>query len=365
MVTGRMATEDDFGAGGFFEAQALRTDGDPAIGADFYGGAEAPNKGPPRAAGGWAQDRALGPAGAVPGLLRGHAQFAMGFGGVVMQPQLVDVGVGFLDLRDVFAGEIGREAALPELVLALDFPLGLWRWGIQETNVVEFERGPKLREGVGILGEKDTMIIDIKLQRAAIGLESGGQKIKVGEQPFPVIDFGTHEHAAAIIEHIEHGKIQNTGGEPVMRRSIQLPEFADLGALPAPHWRMRLVHRGGVSQAVLQGPMADLGAVQLKGMQAQSFGGRKAVRAGGCAGQPFFKEVGDGHGPGGGMVTARSAWGPQGFRGLRDRAEASRGERIETAARQPQLFSGLGRRQGLLLKGGQHMTDESRGVAIR
>ena len=291
MVAGRMETEDDFGAGRFFQAHALRADGYAAIGAGFEDGAEAPNKGPPRATRGLAQDGALGPASAVPSLLRGHAQFAMGFLGVVMEPQLVDVRVGSFDLRDVFAGKIRREAALPELVLALDFPLGLGRWGIQETNVVKFERGPELGQGVGISGEENTVIIDVELQWAAISQESGGQKIEVGEQEFPVVDFGAHKHAAAIVEHIEHGEVQHTGGEPAMRRSIQLPEFADLGALPAPHRRVRLVHRGGVGQAVVQGPMADLAAVQLEGVQAQGFGSGEAVRARWRAGQPLFKRL--------------------------------------------------------------------------
>jgi len=68
-----------------------------------------------------------------------HAQFAVGFVGVAMKPQSVDMGIGVFDLGDVFAGEIGREPALPELVFALDFSLGLGRWGIKEANVVEFE----------------------------------------------------------------------------------------------------------------------------------------------------------------------------------------------------------------------------------
>ena len=202
MVAGRMEAEDDFGAGRFFQAHAMWADGYSAIGAGFDGGAEAPNKGPPRAAWGWAQDGALGAPGTVPSLLRGHAQFAMGFLGIVVEPQLVDVRVGFLDLSDVFAGKIGWQAALPELVLALDFPLGLRRWGIQETNVVKLESGAELGEGVGISGEENTVIIDVELQWAAISQESGGQKIEVRKQQLPVVDFGAHKHAAAIVEHI-------------------------------------------------------------------------------------------------------------------------------------------------------------------
>jgi hypothetical protein len=63
----------------------LRADGHAAIVAGLEVGAQAPNKGPPRAAWGWAQDGALGAPGAVPGWLWGHAQFAKGFGGVGME----------------------------------------------------------------------------------------------------------------------------------------------------------------------------------------------------------------------------------------------------------------------------------------
>ena len=63
VVAGRMEAEDDFGAGRYFEAHALCADRHAAIGAGLDEGAEAPNKRPPRAAGGWAQDGALGPPG--------------------------------------------------------------------------------------------------------------------------------------------------------------------------------------------------------------------------------------------------------------------------------------------------------------
>ena len=64
------------------------------------------------------------------------------------------MGVGDFDLRDLFTDEVRRKSSLPELVLALDLPLGLRRWSIQEANVVELERPPQLGERVRILGKK-------------------------------------------------------------------------------------------------------------------------------------------------------------------------------------------------------------------
>jgi hypothetical protein len=143
-------------------------------------------------------------------------QFAVGFVGVVMQPQSVDVRVGIFDLGDIFAGEIGREPALPELVFTLDFSFGLRSWGIKETNVVELKSRAQLGEGLGVLGEKHGVVIDVDLQRPAVSQESSGEKIQIGEKEFTVIEFGADEQAAAIVNHIEHGKVQRAGGKPAV-----------------------------------------------------------------------------------------------------------------------------------------------------
>ena len=113
------------GARGTFDTEALGTNGNATIGADPDGRAETPNIGPPGATWGRTQDGALFLLGEFPGLLRGHAQFAMGFVGVAMESQSIDVGDCGFDLSDVLTGEIGWESALPELVLALDFAFGL------------------------------------------------------------------------------------------------------------------------------------------------------------------------------------------------------------------------------------------------
>ncbi len=50
---------------------------------------------------------------------------------------------------------------------------------------------------------------------------------------------------------------------------------------------------------------------------------------------------------------------------MRGGLETGGGQRIESAAGQTKLFSGLDRRQGLLLKGSQHMPDERRPMSMR
>ena len=85
-------------------------------------------------------------------------QFPMDLMNVAMQPQSVDVWVGGFNLGNLFAGEIGWESALPELVFAFDLSFGLGRRGIKEADVVELERPAQLGYRVGILGEENGVV---------------------------------------------------------------------------------------------------------------------------------------------------------------------------------------------------------------
>jgi len=64
-----------------------------------------------------------------------------------------------------------------------------------------------------------------------------------------------------------------------MGRSVQLPQFADLGALPAADRGVRALGRRGMRITILDRPAADLGPVELAGMQAQGFRSGEAVGA--------------------------------------------------------------------------------------
>ena len=96
----------------------------------------------------------------------------MDFVRVAMRPQGGDVPVGFLEGRDLFAGEVRRQPALPELVFAFDFAFGLGRGGVAQADVVELEGPTQLGQRVGIVREKDTVIIDIELQGPPAGSRS-------------------------------------------------------------------------------------------------------------------------------------------------------------------------------------------------
>jgi len=172
----------------FFNPQPLCADRDAPIGADFEGCPHAPHIIPPRATWRWTQGGALFLPGLVPSPLRGLTQFTMDFMFVTVRPQVIDMGIGDLDFGDFFAGEVGGQASLPVLMGAFDFAFGLGGGGIEETDVIELERPPQLGQGVGIVREKDAVIIDVDLERASVGQESGGQEVEVGEQEFALIN---------------------------------------------------------------------------------------------------------------------------------------------------------------------------------
>jgi hypothetical protein len=62
--------------------------------------------------------------------------------------------------------------------------------------------------------EENTVIIDVELQRPPVRQEGGGQKVKIRKQEFALVEFGAGEEAAAIVEHVEHGKGDFGAGKP-------------------------------------------------------------------------------------------------------------------------------------------------------
>ena len=119
-----------------------------------------------------------------------------------------------------------------------------------------------------------------------------------------------------------------------------------------------------MGQTVLDGPVADLGAVELEGVQAQGFRGGEAVGARRGARETLSEEVGDRFGPDGGVVSTREARAPQILFLVSAGLEVIGGERIETAPGEAQLGGGFGGRQGVLPETREHMADEGRGMTM-
>ena len=255
----------------------------------------------------------------------------------------MDVGVGFFQFGDFFAGEVGWETVLPELVFTLDFPLRLWRWGIKEANVVKLQCRAQLSECLGVLNEEDAVVIHIELQRASVSQKGGGQEIQVGQQKFALIQLGTDKEATAIVEHVEHGEIDDGARKPSVRRSIQLPEFANLRTLPAPNRSPRFLGSRSMGIAILYRPVTDLGAVELEGVEAKGFRSGEAIGARRRTAQTLFKEVHDGLRPRQSVVTAGAVRSPKVSRFLSTSTAIVGGQDIESAGGEAQL---LGRFSG-------------------
>ena len=113
-------------------------------------------------------------------------------------------------------------------MLAFDFAFGLRGAGVAQGDAVEMQGGSELSQCFGPLGEEKAMAIDVKFEWQAMFHESGGKKVKVGEQVFGVINLGARADAGAIVQQIEQRIVSFVAWEPTVGSGVQLPECADL-----------------------------------------------------------------------------------------------------------------------------------------
>ncbi len=269
--------ENGLGSWCGIDAQELGADGDATIETDLDVGMLAPNEGSPGAVGFGAQEGALFFERQVPGFLGNHLQFPMNLALVAVQPESLDVGVGVVEIDHVLAGKVGGQTLLPEEVSTLDLAFGLRGRSEPKGNAIEVEGLTKLGEGLGVMGEKQAVVIDVEFQRQPVLREGSRQEIEVSEQGFAFVDFGGGEDSAAIVEHVDHGEGLSAAGKPAVGRSIQLPQLVNLTALPAPNGCRGPVIRFGVSQVVFHSPATDLGSIELKLTLAEHLAGSKAI----------------------------------------------------------------------------------------
>ncbi len=113
-----------------------------------------------------------------------------------------------------------------------------------------------------------------------------------------------------------------------------------------------------MSELVSECPTAHLGAIKFEGVQAQGFGGGKAVRTRWRAGQPFDQEFDDGLRPRRGMIATGSAGRPERWLLARARGVVSGGQRVKAAGREPELCGGLDGAARVLPECVEHMADK-------
>ena len=160
---------------------------------------------------------------------------------------------------------------------AFDFAFGLRGWGVTEGDAVEVEVLAQLGQSIGLLSKEQAVVIDVDFQGQSVLSESGGEQMAVRQEVFVLIDSGAHEKSAAIIEHVEHRKGLGTLTKPAMRRGVQLPQFANLAALPPSHSGGQAATWPRVSELVFDGPATNLRSVDFELVETKDFAGGKAV----------------------------------------------------------------------------------------
>ena len=159
----------------------MGADRDSAVGADFEDRAVTPDKGPPRALGDRAQNGAFLLESEDPSLLGLYFELAVSFVLVAMETQLVDVGIGLVEVGDLFTGKVSGKTILPEEVRSLDFAFGLRGRSVAKGDAVAVKGATQLGESLWGMGEEEGMEIDVDLQRQTVFAEGGREKIEVGE----------------------------------------------------------------------------------------------------------------------------------------------------------------------------------------
>lgn len=355
-----MEAVEDARAGAHAHAQTFVADGHAPVGADFEGGAHTPDVRPPGAARDGAQHAAFFALGGARGGVGGALEFAMDFVGVAVTAQVRQERVGGFGGGDGFGGEEGGQAALPVLVLAFDFALGLGRAGVAQGDAVEVQGGAELRQRVGALGKEETVAIHIEFERQAVFGEGGREEVEAGEEIFAVVNRGPGADARAVIQEIQEGIMFFVAGEPAVRGGVKLPERADLQALPAADRGGRARRGGGMSQLVSQGPAAHRGRIDLDAQAAVDFGGGAAIRRGRFGREQFAQEGFDAGGPVGSVVAARGAGRPELRLLARECAEIIAVEFVEAGATQAELIGGDCGGDFVAAEGGEEFADQRR-----
>ena len=125
-----------------------------------------------------------------------------------------------------------------------------------------------------------------------------------------------------------------------MGRGVQLPELADLAALPAPHGSQRAVIGFGMGEVVSDGPATNLSPVELEVAFAQHLAGSEAVGSRGVTAEPFVQKRVHLGWPLGRMIATRNPRSPGGLLMMGAGLEVIAIDFIEARTGQAELLGG-------------------------
>ena len=363
-VTVGAQAADDGGAGWGVNGLALRADGDFAVVPDTDAGLLAPDVGPPRAVGIGPDDRTFFGEGLLVGGVGCLAEFAVDFVLVGVGHELVEEEVGPDQFHDVVGGQEGDKAFLPVVMPAFDFTFGLGRWGVAEVDAVKVERGPKLGESVGVVGVEEGVVVHIKGQRQAMGLEDAGEKIEMGQEGFAGVKPCAGVEAGGIVEDFQQDLFVGTAGQPGVRGGIVLPEGTVIACLPAFDGFGSGFVAGVGGELMGDGPAADAGAVGFEVEPTMGFTGGGAVGGRWLGGEQFGDQGGDFSGPFRLVIAARQTGRPGLGVALRASEQVVRAQLVEATEADPQFERDGFRRKDAGASLGEEMADQWSGNTV-
>jgi hypothetical protein len=180
----------------------------------------------------------------------------------------------------VIGGQEGDEAVLPVAVAAFDFAFGLRGGSVEEVNAVEAEGLAELGEGVGVVGVKEGVEVDVEAQGQAVGLEDAGEEIEVGQEGFAWVEAGAGVKTGGIVQDVQQRLFAGLAWKPGVGAGVVLPEGPVVAGLPAfDGFGGGFVARIG-GQLMGQSPAADAGAVGEEVKAAVEFAGERTVGRG-------------------------------------------------------------------------------------
>ena len=342
----------------------MRADGDFTVVPDADASWLAPDVGPPRTVGGGADHGALFGAGLVVGGVGCLAEFAMAFVLVGVGCELVEPMVGPNQCNEVVGGQEGDEAFLPVVMAAFDLAFGLGRWGLKQLDAVEVEGCAELGAGVGVVGVAEGVVVHIKGQGQAVGLEDAGKEVAVGQEGFARGEPCAGVEAGGVGEDFPQDLFIGTPGQPGVRGGVVLPAGPVIAGWPAVDgFGGGLVARVG-GELVFAGPAAEAGAVGFEVEPTMGFTGRGAVGGRGLGGEEFGDQGGDFSSPVRLVIAARQSGRP-GFSVAWRAGQQVVGAQLVAATKTDAQFEGggFGREQaGACL--GEELADQRRGNTV-
>ena len=129
-----------------------------------------------------------------------------------MWQELVEQAVGAFEFEDLIGGQEGREAFLPVVVTAFDFAFGLRGRGVAQRDAVEVEGLTELGEGVGVVGVEEGVVVHVKGQGQAVGLEGARQKIEMGQEGFAGVEAGSGVVTGGGVQQVQQGLLIGISG---------------------------------------------------------------------------------------------------------------------------------------------------------